>query len=62
MTGPAALAAQYANSAGLLRERETSRTPYFCMNATFAGVSETGKNMRAAGVRAGPSGKEKVGD
>ena len=60
MTGPAALAAQYPNSAGLLRERETSKTPYFCMNATFAGVSETGKNMRAAGSGPGRAEKKRL--
>jgi hypothetical protein len=54
MTGPAALAAPYDNSAGLLRERET-RTPYFRMNATFAEVSETGK-YESRRVQAGPSG------
>ena len=55
MTGPAALAAPYDNSAGLLRERET-RTPYFCMNATFAEVSESGKKHESRRVQAGPSG------
>jgi hypothetical protein len=60
MTGPAALAAHKDISAGLLREREISRTPYFCMNATFAGVSETGKNMRAAGSWPGRADKKRL--
>ena len=42
MTGPAALAAHYDISAGLLREREI-RTPHFGMNETFAGAAESEK-------------------
>jgi len=36
MTGPAALAAHNDISAGLLRERETSRTPLFLYERDFA--------------------------
>ena len=49
MTGPAALAAHNNISAGLLRERETSRTPYFCTNATFGGAAWSGINKEPHG-------------
>ena len=60
MTGPAASAAHYDDSAGLLREREI-RTPHFCMNATFAGATESEKH-ESRRVVSTTADKEKVGD
>lgn len=55
MTGFAAFAAHNDDSAGMLRERETSRPPVFRINAAFIErSSQLGKNMRVAGVEARP--------
>jgi hypothetical protein len=62
MTGPAALAAHRDISAGLLRERETSRTPLFLYERDLCRGCRVGKKHESRWVQAGPGGKEKVGD